>query len=570
MQTPLVVAVTGHRDIVPAEVAGIQALTGAFFTDLREQFPELPIQLMSPLAEGAGRIVADVALTIGIELLIPMPMPRDLYTDDFETDNSMVEFDKLCSRGEVIELPLVAGNTLESIRYQGPERTSQYAQLGVFLSSHCQILLAVWDGKEINELGGTSAVVRFHRTDTMPGFVERPLSSPQLLAGNENDLVYHIASSREQRHGTMVEGLSIGDAGYYTAVTYLQLAPHMPEAYVRIFHQMESFNLDVARHATEQGQESLVDESSLPFVDDAAALIDQYFAIANQLATIFQSRVYFSLRTIYTLAVLLGLSFLLYSDFENMEYMIWGFLLFFAGGVILFLVARRMEWHRKYLDYRALAEGLRVLFYWRIAGVTDESGTAFIHDNFLQKQDIEVGWIRNVMRVVSVTTRKYNGERNSGGLNHAIEHWIGQQGPGGEGQLSYYDATSQARTRVHRLTQALGLACIWIGIAVAVLLALGGDWMTSEMQTLLIALMGGFPLIAAVREAYAHKKADKELIKQYRFMHRLFSNARERLDETTNDDQKRAILKALGEAALDEHAEWILMHRERPLEQTKF
>jgi hypothetical protein len=569
MQTPLVVAITGHRDIVPAEVADIQVLTRAFFTDLREQFPELPIQLMSPVAEGAGRTVAHVALDLGIELFIPMPMPRDLYADDFETDSSMEEFDELCSRGEVIELPLVAGNTLESIRYQGPERTSQYAQLGVFLSSHCQILLAVWDGKEINELGGTSAVVRFHLTDTMPGFVERPLSSPQLLAGNENDLVYHIASSRDKRHGTMVEGLSVGDAGYYTALSYLQLAPHMPEAYVRIFHQMESFNLDVTRHATDQGQESLVDESSRPYVDEAATLIDGYFAIANQLATIFQSRVYFSLRTIYTLAVLLGLSFLLYSDFDNMEYMIWVFLIFFAGGVMLFLIARRLEWHRKYLDYRALAEGLRVLFYWRIAGVTDESGTAFIHDNFLQKQDIEVGWIRNVMRVVSVTTKRYDGERNSGGLNQAIEHWIGQHGPGGQGQLSYYDTTSQARTRVHRLTQALGLACIWIGIAVAVLLALGGDWVTGDRQTLLIALMGGFPLIAAVREAYAHKKADKELIKQYRFMHRIFSNARQRLDETSNDGQKRAILRALGEAALDEHAEWILMHRERPLEQTK-
>ena len=46
-----------------------------------------------------------------------------------------------------------------------------------------------------------------------------------------------------------------------------------------------------------------------------------------------------------------------------------------SRGVALFLVARRMDWHRKYLDYRALAEGLRVLFYWRVAGVTDASGT---------------------------------------------------------------------------------------------------------------------------------------------------------------------------------------------------
>ena len=570
MHTPLVVAVTGHRDIVPAEVASIQASTHAFFTDLRERFPELPIQLMSPLAEGAGRIVAQVALALGIELIIPLPMPRDAYADDFDTDSALQEFDTLCSRGEVIELPLVAGNTLESIRYQGPERTLQYAQLGVFLSSHCQILLALWDGKEINQLGGTSQVVRFHLTDTMPGFADRPLDTSQLLAGNENDLVYHIVCSREQRHGTMVEGLTPGDAGYFTSSSYLELAEQMPETYVRIFHQMESYNRDVRRYVTENGQESLVDESSGIEVGEAARLIDQYFVIANQLATIFQGRVHFSLRTIYTLAVLLGLSFLFYSDFENMEYMIWVFLLFFASGVALFLVARRLDWHRKYLDYRALAEGLRVLFYWRIVGVTDESGTAFIHDNFLQKQDIEVGWIRNVMRVVGLTTRKYDGKPNAAGLNYAIEHWIGEQGAGGEGQLSYYAATAEARARLHRLTQGLGLACIWVGILIAVLLALGGESVSGSMQTLLIALMGGFPLIAAVREAYAHKKADKELIKQYRFMHRLFFSARQRLDEATDDDQKRAILRALGEAAMDEHAEWILMHRERPLEQSKW
>ena len=60
-----------------------------------------------------------------------------------------------------------------------------------------------------------------------------------------------------------------------------------------------------------------------------------------------------------------------------------------------------------------------------VAGVTDESGTAFIHDNFLQKQDIEVGWIRNVMRVVSLTTRRYDAEPSAERLNYAIEHWSG-------------------------------------------------------------------------------------------------------------------------------------------------
>lgn len=49
-------------------------------------------------------------------------------------------------------------------------------------------------------------------------------------------------------------------------------------------------------------------------------------------------------------------------------------------------------------------------------------------------------------------------------------------------------------------------------------------------------------------------------------MYRIFANACRRLQDTDNPDEQRDILKALGEAALDEHADWILIHRERPIE----
>jgi hypothetical protein len=52
-------------------------------------------------------------------------------------------------------------------------------------------------------------------------------------------------------------------------------------------------------------------------------------------------------------------------------------------------------------------------------------------------------------------------------------------------------------------------------------------------------------------------------------MHRIFSNARRRLDTASSDAERRGILRALGDAALDEHTEWILMHRERPPEHGK-
>jgi hypothetical protein len=52
--------------------------------------------------------------------------------------------------------------------------------------------------------------------------------------------------------------------------------------------------------------------------------------------------------------------------------------------------------------YRALAEGLRIQSCWRRAGIAASADHEFAHDNFLQKQNIELGWIRNVMRAASL------------------------------------------------------------------------------------------------------------------------------------------------------------------------
>jgi len=49
-------------------------------------------------------------------------------------------------------------------------------------------------------------------------------------------------------------------------------------------------------------------------------------------------------------------------------------------------------------------------------------------------------------------------------------------------------------------------------------------------------------------------------------MSRVFGKARKLLDESGDLQFQRQVLKALGQAALDEGAEWLLMHRERPLE----
>ena len=139
----------------------------------------------------------------------------------------------------------------------------------------------------------------------------------------------------------------------------------------------------------------------------------------------------------------------------------------------------------------------------------------------------------------------------------------------GQGQLAYYARKEAQNNARYRRTSLLGRVCLWSGIGVAILLLLGDAAGTAEWRRPMLVLMGVLPLIAGVWDAYSHKRADKELIKQYAFMSGVFRKARKLLDGSRDVEFRRRVLKALGQAALEESGEWLLMHRERPLEHGK-
>ena len=292
----------------------------------------------------------------------------------------------------------------------------------------------------------------------------------------------------------------------------------MPPGYLGIFERAAEFNRDVLRYrdSIQAGGWPLLPGGTPARVSEVAAPVNAMFMAADWLAIHFQSQVTRALRTIYVLAALMGLCFIAYSDLRGLDLMVYLFLAFFTAGVVIYRVAERRAWHRKYLDYRALAEGLRVQCYWVAA-------------------------------------------------EFARREWVGEPHPG-SGQLAYYERKAMERGELGRRTAAIGNFCLWTGIIVAIVLAIFGGRMPENSKDILIVLMGILPLMAAIRESYAQKRAEKELIKQYVFMGRIFRNARRQLEDAETDHTRRQILKALGDAALEEHAQWLLMHRERPLE----
>jgi hypothetical protein len=563
---PLIVAVTGHRDLVAEEVPRIRELVSKFFKDARDEYPDRGVSVMTSLAEGADQLVAEEAVRLGVPLIVPLPMPRDLYVEDFASVAVREKFDYLSSRAaETYELPLVPGNTVESISEQGAARDLQYAQLGVFLCAHCHILLALWDGKENDRLGGTGQVVRFHHDDVMPGYTQDTSGSGLIIADDESDLVYHIVCSRDREDGQPAEPFEVGDFWWFSLDEHEPRSKKLPESHKVVFRYTSAFSRDALDHEEEIREEAwpLLEEKDYPTLPPGLRDIDHIFRAADWLAIHFQKRTHMALQAIHLLAMAMGLMYIAYSDMLPLRIFLYAFLAFFVLATAIHMIGKRQSWHRKYLDYRTLAEGLRVQLYWAAAGVNSDSRSKYTHDTFLQTQDPDLGWIRNVMRVAG-TECDASDYQEKAGLEFVLREWLGDRE---SGQLGYFRRKGKEKVKRFRQTERMAQAVFWIGSTVIALFIVMSTELEDVLRDPVVVLMGVMLLLIGVRQSYAESVADAELIKQFEFMHRIFSNARRRIDATDDDDEKRRILRILGEAALGEHAQWILMNRERSLEQ---
>jgi hypothetical protein len=407
-------------------------------------------------------------------------------------------------------------------------------------------------------------VVRFHQDDVMPGYTPRATASRLTLTDDESDLVFHVVCSRDRPGGAPAEGLRPLDWAWYTRDEACPRSSELPPRYRVIFDRTNEFNLDMRKHAgaIARGAWPLLAPERAQALPSGLRDIDEVFTAADWLAIHYQQLTMRTLRATHVFVLLIGITYVSYTDVTANRALLFTMLglMLFAGAIGWF--AARGDWHRKYLDYRALAEGLRVQFYWAAAGVTSGNVSKFAHDNFLQMQDPDLGWIRNVMRVAG-TECDVALEPTAAGLQLALEDWIGDDR---RGQLGYFRRKTAERLERNRQTERVGRFGLMASAATLLVLFFVGVGIPESARAPLVYLVGCVLLAIGVRRAYASATAEFELIKQYEFMARIFGNARRRVDAAENDDERRRVLKVLGDAALEEHAEWILMHRQRSID----
>ena len=400
------VGVTGHRADMLRR-GGVEALR----TNIRETLELIAVagadlleterdcfgpgpclrRFVSPIADGADQIAAEVALDLGWELELILPFERSAYRASLANDRARLAYDALIARASsVLELPGNPGNGLEA-----------YVMTGRATVAHCDMLIAVWDGLPPRGRGGTGEVVQF-ALGRGTAIIHVPVdiaTEPRLLWSAFDPAVLTLADDAEVTRPVDRENVD--------ALLNALLMPPPDQQEQRFYKRFRRERLRrirarieyplllsaagvrrfrardlTAHHATVQTRDEWrryrAGCAEAHNINAPIDELEQAYSWADGLATHF-AQTYRSGHIfnfiLGGLAVCLGLATFMV---PNLKFEEAAFELLITLAIMLnAIVGTRQEWHRRWLDYRQLAERLRPMRSLKLLGIAapDPPGT---------------------------------------------------------------------------------------------------------------------------------------------------------------------------------------------------
>ncbi len=138
---PIIVGVTGHRNIRPEDRPALREAVKGELERLRALCPHSELRLLCSLAEGGDLLCAGAAEELGIPLTAVLPLSLAAYSEDF-SPAGLRELERQLDRAEQV---FMAPDT-EAVPEGGRDRDYGYRQAGIYVSAHSHVLLALWDG----------------------------------------------------------------------------------------------------------------------------------------------------------------------------------------------------------------------------------------------------------------------------------------------------------------------------------------------------------------------------------------------------------------------------------------
>jgi hypothetical protein len=585
----LSVGVVGHRDPAGDSIARIEAEVLAFLEDLSARYPQCPLRMLSPLAEGADRLAArcflrlkDRMLAEGRELapywelVVPLPRPEKSYCEDFLA--SVNEFQSLKARASfVFELPLAADDATDSTTQRRPDRDHQYQHVGRYIARHSHILLGLWDGLATDTTGGTSQIVTYKLT----GSLDEGARRHDLFSDHDMGPVFHIHTPRMSQQFRNQSRSALASKSHAAAFLLPARGQRLEADFRTAFAGIDRFNgrLLAARYtdaslAIAAGTlfENCADMRAVTATDlGGVRHIVALFAAADTAAGELDRLSQRWNRILYALGA--SMAVLLPAAIEGLmlPWMIAGYLgaITAAFGIIEITRKRNLEDDR--LSYRALAEGLRVQIYWALSDLREkpDPGPADVNSaadlvlsalqGYLGQQIGELRWVLEALRVSTfrpVLTSRWAPELR----RRCSQHWIEHQAAYFGTRQEVYELRLARKRMAVRAWVSIGLVAVIGAIGLAKVHAI-----PELIHQLLVILTVTAPALALLTESYSERLGIEEQAKAFDRMAAVYRTARDLYQSTVTDTvlRKRLLLE-LGREALIESANWLILRRARP------
>jgi hypothetical protein len=591
---PLVLGATGHRDLRKEDVPRLEQEVARVLQTIRSRYGGAkhgtPLIVLSALAEGADQLIARIALEHGALLIAPLPMATEEYRRDF-TPSGAHEFDRLLAHAiaaPVMRLP--PGTNPAELHRDQSKRDEQYRSAGLFIARYCHALLALWDGVDNGPAkGGTAEVVGFKRNG-IP--IDITGSARCSLDAAEIGPVIHILTPRAGNAGpeasVSVVPWGAGERRWeeHSFPVKGQFSRDQRESNTWIaFDSLAKLSCRFNQDSAELDRAAVDSSLDKAFSDcGPAAAVDHYaalkralelapewcslYGVADALAIVWQRRFRNAWRALFLLALAALLTFDLQTHLfpdTHLEWLFGAYAGFLAVAFVLFIHARWRESQERFLDYRALAEALRVAIFWRLVGVMATE----VSDAYPIKQPSELAWVKTCLRMVELLDlslkRSEPDMLDANNYQWARALWVG-------GQFTYFNNQAQRHHGVAENRESLSLALMAFAIALA-----GGLSVLSFLLRLdhlnwsycvAVFAIGVLPGMAALWAGYTEQLGLKAQARQYDRMRSLFERAYELLPERFSNStvaSAHKIYEELGKEAMNEHAEWVAIYRQRPI-----
>lgn len=536
-EVPIVIGVTGHRDVPQSAHAQLRETFGRVLERFRTSYPSTPLLVMSALASGADTLAAEEALDRGVRVMAVLPMPVEEYERDFTAEQRDRFLSTLARCWDRVVVP-------------SPAAEHKYVAASAYIAQYSHVVVAFWDGLRGRGPGGTSDVVRLRLTGSSRG-----ADAADIRYVPDVGPVFQIVTPRAG-HRAPEESFSVVER-------YPRRYRHdrtSERDFIASLRSLDQFNKDLSEVPGSPGKDRLLD-----FRERTAKA-------TNRL----QSANLNSLNAMYVLALIAGGAQAVNGDAKSLAYKLP--LLGLAFGAFAF--ARKKDYENRYQDYRAISEGLRVQYAWTCAGMRDRRVDQF----YMRMQHNELQWIRMVLRTAYLVLGGRDEIREAGPSHAQCTAWI-------RSQRKYYrdSGTRELRNKVfyHRGAMIVGIVAAAVATIAAGLLGVDAlwrlvwpiapmkvvpflDWVDAQSNwlnytaTIPYAFAG---MVALLSRFYAEQRGFNENARRYQHMYVVFDDALRRLHRISKyglGGDGCGLLEELGREALAEHANWLILHRERP------